>query len=80
MSGTGLSCREVVDLLTEYLEDALPDDRRRRVEEHLAGCPDCPNHLEQLRQTIRLTGMVTEEQIPEPQKAELLEAFREWKR
>jgi anti-sigma factor (TIGR02949 family) len=79
VSGSGLSCREVVELITDYLEEALPADDRRRVEEHLAACPDCPKHLEQMRQTIRLTGRLTEQQIPEEQKADLLEAFREWK-
>jgi anti-sigma factor RsiW len=68
----------VVALVTDYLEDALPADERRRVEEHLAGCEGCTRYLTQMRETIRLTGMLTEEQIPEEQKAELLDAFRGW--
>lgn len=78
MSGPSLTCHEVVDLITDYLEDALSAEDRRRVEEHLDACPDCPNYVEQMRETIRLTGRVTEEQIPEEQKAKLLEAFRSW--
>lgn len=80
MSGPSLTCHEVVDLITDYLEDALSSEDRRRVEEHLDACPDCPNYVEQIRETIRLTGRLTEEQIPEEQKAKLLEAFRSWTR
>ena len=83
MSGPGsteraLACHEVVALVTGYLEDALPPEERRRVEEHLTGCEGCTRYLAQMRETIRLTGMLTEEQIPEEQKAELLDAFRGW--
>jgi hypothetical protein len=80
VSGPNLTCRDVVELITDYLEDALPSDDRRRVEEHLGACPDCPNYVEQMRETIRLTGKLTEEQIPQEQKAKLLEAFRGWTR
>jgi anti-sigma factor RsiW len=75
---TGLTCHEVVELITDYLEDALPATERARVEEHLAGCEGCTHYLAQMRETIRLTGMLTEEQIPEEQKAELLDAFLGW--
>jgi anti-sigma factor RsiW len=80
MSAQGLTCHEVVELITDYLEDALPEDDRRRVEQHLAGCDGCTHYLEQMRQTIRLTGMLTEEQVPEVQKRQLLDAFRTWTR
>jgi anti-sigma factor RsiW len=80
MSAQGLTCHEVVELITDYLEDALPDDDRRRVEEHLAGCDGCTHYLEQMRETIRLTGMLSEEQVPEEQKRKLLTAFRTWTR
>jgi anti-sigma factor RsiW len=78
MSERALTCHEVVDIITDYLEDALVPADRRRVEEHLAICDGCTTYLEQMRETIRLTGMLTEEQIPEEQKQELLEAFRTW--
>ena len=48
------------------------------MEEHLAICDGCTAYLEQMRETIRLTGMLTEEQIPQDQKQRLLEAFRTW--
>jgi anti-sigma factor RsiW len=78
MSDRGLTCHEVVELITDYLEEALPPEDRRRVEQHLATCDGCTAYLEQMRETIRLTGMLTEEQIPEDQKQRLLEAFRTW--
>jgi anti-sigma factor RsiW len=78
MSERGLTCHEVVEVITDYLEDALSPADRRRVEEHLAGCGGCTAYLEQMRETIRLTGMLTEEQIPEEQKRDLLTAFRTW--
>jgi anti-sigma factor RsiW len=75
-----LTCHEVIDLITDYLEDALPPEARQRVEDHLAGCDGCTGFLEQMRTTIRLTGILTEEQIPQEQKARLLAAFRDWTR
>jgi anti-sigma factor RsiW len=80
VSGEDLTCHDVVEIVTDYLEDALPAEDRRRVEEHLAICEGCTAYLEQMRETIRLTGQLTEEQIPESQKRELLEAFRDWMR
>jgi len=73
-----LTCREVIDLLTDYVEDALPEQERRRVEAHLASCDGCTTYLEQMRETIRLTGMLTEEQIPDAERERLLDALRDW--
>jgi anti-sigma factor RsiW len=75
-----MTCREVIDLLTDYVEDALPEQERRRVEAHLASCDGCTTYLEQVRETIRLTGMLTEEQIPDVERERLLDAFRDWTR
>jgi anti-sigma factor RsiW len=80
MSAQGLTCHEVVELITDYLEGSLPDGDRRRVEEHLAGCDGCTHYLEQMRETIRLSGMLTEEQVPEGHMQQLLDAFRTWTR
>ena len=74
-----LTCHEVVELITDYLEDTLSPGDRRRVEEHLAGCHGCSAYLEQMRETISLTGTLTEEQITEDQKRKLLDAFRTWR-
>ena len=73
-----LTCREIVELVTAYLEDALDAADRERFEEHLVFCDGCGNYLEQMRETVRLTGRVTEE-IPAELEARLLEAFRGWR-
>lgn len=76
---SGLTCRELVHLVTAYLEGALPRAERLRFEAHLATCHGCTTYLEQLRETIRLVGALTEDAIAGPARATLLEAFRDWK-
>ena len=73
-----LTCREIVELVTAYLEDALDAADRERFEEHLVFCDGCNNYLEQMQQTVRLAGRVTEE-FPAELEARLLEAFRGWR-
>jgi len=73
-----LTCREIVELVTAYLEDALDAADRERFEEHLVFCDGCNNYLEQMQQTVRLAGQVREE-IPAELEARLLEAFRGWR-
>ena len=74
-----LSCKELVELVTEYIEGVLPLESRLRFEEHIAECDGCRVYLEQMRQTIQLSGTLSEEKISESGKAKLLEAFRNWK-
>jgi anti-sigma factor RsiW len=73
-----IRCADVVELITDYLEGALPSDQRARVEAHLAGCDGCSMVLDQFRETIRLTGTVREDELTEPQRSTLLQAFRNW--
>lgn len=77
---TDFTCREMVELMTDYLEDAMSTETRERFERHLAGCDGCSNYLGQLREVIRATGMITVDQIPAERKSELLNAFRDWHR
>ena len=79
MSDQVLTCHEIIELLSTYIEGGLTADDRRRVDEHLALCDGCTTYLEQMRETIRLSGMVTEEQVPEGEKTALLAAFRDWR-
>jgi anti-sigma factor RsiW len=74
-----LACQELVELVTDYLEGRLARRDRRRFEAHIGECEGCTAYLAQMRETIRLTGRLTEEQIPEAAKAKLLEIFREWR-
>jgi len=76
--GRELTCKELVELVTTYLDGSLRGRRRRRFESHLAGCDGCTRYVQQMRATIRATGMLTEEQVTDEQRTVLLGAFRDW--
>ena len=80
MSSGIRNCKELVELVTEYFEDALSPSVRNSFEEHVMSCPPCREHLEQMRQTIRLLGSIPEETVSPGVEATLLDAFRDWKR
>jgi predicted anti-sigma-YlaC factor YlaD len=69
-------CRELVELLTDYLEDAIPAEDRAVIDAHLADCDGCTNVLDQLRRTIRITGTLTAQDVPAAQRDALLAVFR----
>jgi anti-sigma factor RsiW len=75
-----LTCAELVEVVTDYLEGAMPALDRIEFEKHIAMCDGCAIYLEQMRETIRATGMLTEDQVPVPARDELLDIFRDWKR
>jgi anti-sigma factor RsiW len=75
-----LSCQELVELVTDYLEGALDERDLRAFEAHLAGCDGCTEYLDQIRTTIRLVGTITPKDLTEAAETVLLEAFRDWKR
>jgi anti-sigma factor RsiW len=74
-----LACREFVELVTDYFEDALGAGERARFEEHLAACDGCEEYLDQVRATVRTLGEVTPVlPPPDPEtRDKLLVAFRE---
>jgi anti-sigma factor RsiW len=74
-----LSCQELVELVTAYLEGALAPEDRARFEQHIAGCDGCSAYIEQMRATIRLAGRLTPDAIPAGAEQQLLETFRSWK-
>lgn len=75
-----MACSELVELVTEYLESVLPTPQLVRFEEHLADCPPCRLYLGQMRETIVMTGRLTEESMQPEAREALLEAFRDWKK
>lgn len=79
MTSAPLSCRDVVALVTDYLEDALPTEDRLAFERHIAICPPCRGYFAQLRGTVRAAGTLREEDLPEPMRESLLEVFRDWR-
>ncbi len=74
-----IACRELVEVVTDYLEGTLADGERRRLEQHLETCPYCARYIEQMRQTIEALGELSEESIAPETRRELLEAFRGWR-
>jgi anti-sigma factor RsiW len=78
VNGRELTCRELVELVTDYLEERLSATDRARFEEHLAICADCREYVEQMRHTLRALGRLPEERLSATARAELLNAFRSW--
>jgi anti-sigma factor RsiW len=74
-----MKCRDVVELMTDYLEGALSEADRARFEDHIAGCDGCRAYLEQLRETRKVAGRLADEPVPESLQAELLDAFKDWR-
>lgn len=78
-AASGLVCREVVELVTAYLDGSMPREERRRFERHLTRCDGCTRYVEQMRTTVRAVGAISEESVPPGVREELLAAFRDWK-
>jgi len=76
-----VTCQEVVELVTDYVEGALDQEETTLVEQHLNFCDGCDWYVHQIRATIAAVGRVrAEEEVPQEVKAKLLDAFREWRR
>lgn len=73
-----MTCAELVELVTEYFEGALPERDRERFEEHIASCAPCRMYLAQMRETIARTGELREESVSSAARDQLLAAFRSW--
>jgi anti-sigma factor RsiW len=73
-------CRELVELVTDYVEGTMPPDERQRFDEHLQLCYGCVNYVEQMRLTIAATGTLREDSVPPEARDALLNVFRDWKR
>lgn len=80
MSSKALTCKELVELVTEYVEGTMPEAERTRFDEHLAVCPGCVNYVEQMRATIRAVGSLREDMISPESRDTLLAVFRDWNR
>jgi predicted anti-sigma-YlaC factor YlaD len=74
-----LNCQEVVELVTDYLEQALLPEKQAQFEEHIEMCPGCDTYLEQVQQTIMMLRKLSEQQTFPETKQDLVEIFRKWK-
>ena len=74
-----LSCQEVVGLVTDYLERALPPEDTSLFEEHINFCDGCQWYLDQLRITIATVGRIHEADLPPAARDALMATFHHWK-
>jgi anti-sigma factor RsiW len=74
-----LNCRELVELVTAYLEEELSSGERKRFDAHLSGCDGCTMYVEQMRLTIELTGTLRVDDVSREAEEALLRAFHDWK-
>ena len=74
-----MPCRDVVEIVTSYLEGDLDPALRARLEAHLATCPECVLYVDQMRQTIELAGATAEpEDLPPELREHLQRVFDDW--
>lgn len=79
MTTEDLTCRELVTIVTDYLDGALTEADTRRFDRHLTSCDGCTTYLEQFRQTIDLSGRLEPTDLEPRVQDDLLTAFRTWK-
>jgi anti-sigma factor RsiW len=75
-----LACQELVELVTDYLEERLATGDRVRFELHLTLCDGCRTYLRQMRRVRATAGRLDEASLAPETRDALLEAFRGWKR
>jgi len=75
-----VTCQEVVELVSDYLDQALPAEEASLFEQHVNFCDGCDWYLDQMRSTVATVGRITEADVPPQTRDKLLAAFREWKR
>jgi len=71
-----LVCQQMVELITDYLEETMPRSQRRRFEAHIAGCEHCTEYLEQMRRTILLAGRLRAEDLSPEMSEEFAAIYR----
>jgi anti-sigma factor RsiW len=72
-------CQQAVEMVTDYIENALPGDDRQRYERHLADCQHCTEYLAQVRETIRLAGKLTPSDMSPEMRDAFADVFRRWR-
>jgi anti-sigma factor RsiW len=75
----GLVCRQAVELMTDYIEGALPAHERARLEAHLAECPHCTEYLAQIRDVIAAAGHLEPDDLPPETVDDLVALYRTWR-
>jgi anti-sigma factor RsiW len=75
-----VTCQEVVELVSDYLDRALSPEEASLFEQHVNFCDGCDWYLDQMRATVATVGHITEQDMPDQTREKLLAAFREWRR
>ena len=75
-----IACRQAVELVTAYLEEALSARDRARFEAHLEGCPHCTEYLDQMRRTLAAMGRIEPDALDPDTRTELVALYRRWQR
>ncbi len=75
-----LSCQDVAEIITEYLEGEMSVPKRIRFHMHVGLCKDCRNYLQQMKYTVQTLGKIPAEPISPETREALLERFRDWKK
>ncbi len=75
-----MTCEALAELVTDYLEGALPAADRAKFDWHLSVCPECRTYLDQMRKVVATLGKLPNARLPAAVEAKLLEQFRDWKR
>jgi anti-sigma factor RsiW len=75
--GTAISCQEVVEVITDYLEGKLTPEEVAIFEAHLAICDGCQYYLDQIRITVATVGRIEDEAVPAALRSTVLAAFRD---
>ena len=78
MTAAPLTCIELVEIVTEYLDGTMSPELRQRFDEHLSLCDGCTEYVEQIRKTVLALGSISEENLSDPGRQALLDAFRDW--
>ncbi len=79
MAAADLTCKELVELVTDYFDHAMSPAQVERFEAHIANCPGCEEYLSQMRMTVESLGRLPEESISPSARDQLLATFRTWR-
>lgn len=73
-----MKCRLAVELVTDYLEGALPRKERAGYEGHLAECPGCLAYLGQMKATVGMLGHLEPSSLPTEVRDDLIRIFEQF--
>ena len=73
-----LSCQEITEIITDYLEGRMSFSDRMRFQMHVGMCKHCRAYLRQMKATIGSLGQLPDEPMPTDVRDEMRERFAAW--